>query len=255
MAVAEREKVTTLERGNIFFFYRPQEEKKEPESIVGGQRLYMVLSPENKERLRLTIIGGKKLTEESRTRQRFWGAVDLVCKSPNTVRDELSGEKYRTKTRKERPMPAAHPAGEGAYRLFRHGSHTHLAYALEPLEHPGDVQKELQIEPEGSYIIGIKNPKTPSIRVGWRPFQRAGLPRPFVETFHGRPFTEADPPGLLNQEGVEFVLITAAEDAEEELGLSLDPEEENVNRADILSKLKLDLERRPIEPLFAGKWE
>jgi hypothetical protein len=255
MAVIEKEKVITLESGNIFFYYRPGIEKKEQESVK-GQQFYMILSPRNNERFRLIVIGSKRLPEVERKRKRFWGFVDLVRKSSNSIRDELSGEKYPTKARGERHVSAARPAGEGVYRLLRHGGHTHFVYALEPPERSNEEQNELQIETEGSYIIGIKNPKTLSARgVGLRPTQQANFPRSLMEVFRGRRFAEADPPEFLNKEGAEFVLIAAAEDAEKELGITLDIEDEDVARADIYNELEIDLEKYSPLPLFEEKWE
>jgi hypothetical protein len=256
MAVTEKEKVETLERGNIYFFYRPRVEEEEPESLEDVQRFYLVLSPEEEERFRLVVIGSKRLPEAERKGQRFWGFIDLVRNSSNSIREELSGEKYRTKTRGERHVPAARPAGEGVYRLLRHGSHTHLVYALELPEQPGEVQEELRIEPEGSFVISIKNPETPSPRgAGLRPSHSATFPRHLMEVFHGRRFAAVDPPAFLDKEGAEFVLIAAAEDIEEELGITLDPEEESANRADIFTELKIDRGKQPLRPLFEGKWD
>ncbi|MDA8166023.1 MAG: hypothetical protein M0017_13445 [Desulfobacteraceae bacterium] len=218
MAVTEKERVKTWERGEHLLLL-PARVEERPESIKDIQRFYMVLSPGNRERFRLAVIGGKRLPEPGHKGQRFWGFVDLVRKSPASLRDELSGDQYRTKTRSERHVPAARPAGEGVYRLLRHGGHTHLVYALELPKEPGEVQEELRIEPEASYTISVKNPEAPSPRgVGLRPSERAELPKSLMEVFRGRRFAEADPPELLDREGADLVLIAAAEDLKEEMG-------------------------------------
>ena len=56
------------------------------------------------------------------------------------------------------------PAGEGVYVLTRTGKTMHLAYALELPEKPGPVQKQLNIEPEASFALSIKNPEKGSPR-------------------------------------------------------------------------------------------
>jgi hypothetical protein len=53
------------------------------------------------------------------------------------------------------------------------------------------------------------------------------------DRFRDRRFCEADSPDFLNYEGTEFVLISAAEDVSEELGIELHPEDESVISADI----------------------
>ena len=50
------------------------------------------------------------------------------------------------------------PAGEGVYALVLHGNHTHLAYVLELPPAPGEVQSEFNIQPEGRFVIAVKNP-------------------------------------------------------------------------------------------------
>lgn len=61
----------------------------------------------------------------------------------------------------------------------------------------------------------------------------------FVEVmrdrFGSRRFITADP-DLLDREGVEAMLIGAAHDAEEELGVDLDAESESIESAEIFGK-------------------
>lgn len=78
--------------------------------------------------------------------------------------EALGEDHYDTKTRGERVRPAARPAGEGVYVLARTGSKMHLAYALELPDKPGPVQKQLNIEPEASFALSIKNPEKGSPR-------------------------------------------------------------------------------------------
>jgi hypothetical protein len=97
--------------------------------------------------------------------ERFWGFVDIVGQRPEKVERELEETRYETTKRGERVRPEARPAGEGVYRIVRHGNHNHLIYALELPAEPGPVQNELNIEPEASYIFSVKNPEVSS-RVG-----------------------------------------------------------------------------------------
>jgi hypothetical protein len=256
MTVAEQEKVTTLEQGNIYFFYRPRVQEEEPESLEDIQRLYMILSPENQERFRLAVIGRKKLPAAGATGERYWGFIDLVRKSPDSIRDRLSSDKYTARTRGERHVPAARPVGEGVYQLLSHEDHTHLVYILELPREPGEAQEDLQIQPEGSYIISIKNPEAPSPGgVGLQPSQKADFPKYLQDRFKGRRFSEVNPPELLDREGAEFVMIAAAADFRDELGIALHGEDESASSADLFRELKLDRKKHPTGPLFQGKWE
>lgn len=66
---------------------------------------------------------------------------------------------YETKTRGERQVPAARPAGEGVYALLQRGRDLHLTYELELPERPGEVQEEFNIPQQGAYILSIANPE------------------------------------------------------------------------------------------------
>jgi hypothetical protein len=173
---------------------------------------------------------------------RLWGFVDMVRKSPKSIRDALSEDTYRTKTRGEREIPAARPAGEGVYRILMHGgNHTHLVYALELPKKPGEVQQALEIEPEMSYILNIANPERSKPQAaGLSEKRQAHFPKHLMERFRGRKFSEADPPEFLDKEGAEIVLIAASEDISEELGIELKTENESAASAEIFKDLRLD---------------
>ncbi len=247
----------SLERGNIYFFYQPKVEEDSPGGLSDIQRFYMILNPEEKERFRLTIIGNKKMPDPSRSgHKRFWGFVDTVRKSPDSLMSQLEGEIYRTKTRGERRLPPGRPAGEGVYRIIRHEDHTHLAYALELPEKPGKPQEQFNIEEEASYIISIKNPESGSPQAaGLAEERKAELPKYLQEKFRGRRFVEADPPEFLDKEGIEFILISASVNIEEELGVTLHPQNEDEHSADIFKTLRLDRSEHPVKPLLQGEWK
>ena len=247
--------VDLLERGDIFFIYRPRVQEESAESLEDVQRSYMVLSPKGKQRHRLIVLGQKRLPEIHDGGDRVWGYVDMVERDPRNVEEELGRQTYETKTRGERTRPEARPAGEGVYAIVRHDDHTHLAYELELPRKPGEVQEELEIEPEASYIISIKNPEAPSPPgVGLRGERKVDFPRRLQEQFRGRRFADVDPPEMLDYVGAEVLLIGADEDVSEELGIQLNPERESLNTAEIFTKLKMEKREHPIEPLTKGEW-
>jgi hypothetical protein len=234
---------SVLERGNIFFFYRPRvrpaDEESQPEGLDDIARSYIVLHPKGKELYRLIVVGRKRLPDISK-HEREWAFVEKVSRKPGEIEAELRREEYETKTRGERARPAARPCGEGVYALVRHDGHTHLAYVLELPGKPGPVQKVLEIGREASYIVAVKNPQAPSPpEAGLAPEAAATYPKSLEDKFHGRRFLPADPPKLLDYPGAQLLLIGASADIRAELGLELDPERETERTAEIFRDLNL----------------
>ena len=244
-----------LERGNIYFAYRPRVEQSAAGGIEDVQRFFMILSPHGRKQYRLIVIGRKRLPEIGVQHERNWGFVQKVGRRPEDVENELEAFDYSTKTRGERHLSPARPAGEGVYAIVRHGDHTHLAYALELPREPGPVQQELKIEPQASYILTVKNSEEPSPPdVGLEEEQQPQFPVDLTARFRKRRFAPADPPDFLDREGTEIILIGADEDVRGELGISLDPEHETMDTAEIFRDLHMERSKHPLEPLFQGKW-
>lgn len=247
--------VETLERGNIYFFYRPRVGEHSPEEPTDVQRLYLVQSVYGRPLYRLSVVGRKVLPEPGE-QTRSWGFVDMVRSDAREISEVLRGERYQTKTRGGRERPAARPAGEGVYQFVRHNDHTHLVYALELPDQLGEVQEAFHIHEEASYIAGVKNPEAPAPRAAGRGRERkADYPKSLREAFRGRRFAEVDPPQLLDYEGAEFLLIGAAEDVTEELGIELHPQDESEATAEVFSDLRIQKSKHPIKPLLEGEWE
>jgi len=259
MAADQVDDATTLERGHIFFFYRPRvhppDEEWVPTSVEDINRTYIVLRRGARKLYRLIVIGRKRLPDVGR-HEREWGFVDLVSPNPDDIQTVIEGSDYETKTRGERVLPAARPAGEGVYALVRHDNHTHLAYTLEIPKRAGAVQRELHIEPEASYIVTVKNPQTPTPPgVGLPAETAADYPASLQSMFHGRRFLPADPPELLDYPGAQLILIGTSTDVHAELGIELNPQHEDERNAAIFRDLHLNRSEFPLEPLFRGKWE
>lgn len=250
-----KEKVATLEKGNIYFFYRPKIDVGE--DISGSddmQNFYFVLSPESDNNYRLVIIGKENLPNFSKN-EKSWGFIKNSSTSKKQIREELESYSYETKTRGVRETPSARPCGEGVYRIVRHGNHTHFIYALELPEKPDKVQKELNIREQGNYIISVKNPdKGQPANAGLSKDQKADFPKKLKELFEDKRFVPIDPPKFLNYDFAELMFIGVDKDVKKELGIDLNPEEESENKADIFKDLKIDKKEHPAEPLFEGEW-
>jgi len=244
-----------LERGNIYFVYRPKVEHTSATGLEDVQRFFVILSPFGKARYRLLVIGRKKLPAITH-QERNWAFVQKVASKPEDIEDELDQLTYSTATRGERHLSPARPAGEGVYAIARHEDHTHLAFALELPERPGEVQEALSIPPEASYIITVKNPEVDApAGAGLTEEDRADLPERLRERFHGRRFIPVDPPDFLDREGAELVLIGADEDVFDELGVRLNPQHETIETAELFNDLRMERTAHPLKPLFEGRWQ
>ena len=248
--------MSVLEQGHIYFFYRPRVETHEPESVEEIQRLYMILHPRGQDKYRMLVIGRKKLPDASEAgKQKYWGFVDRVVSDPKQLEQQtLKEQHYDTATRGERTQPAARPAGEGVYAIVEHDEHAHLAYVLELPQRLGPVQEATNIEEEASYIMAIKNPEASSPPgVGLDASQESHYPKSLQEKFDGKRFIPPNPQ-LLDYEGTELLLISAAEDIQAELGVELDVEHESGRSAAIFKDLRMEKGAHPLEPLFTGDW-
>ena len=225
-AVTGPSEADTLERGDIHFFYRPRVGENDPQGLEDVQRFFVILKPEGRPRYRLATIGRKRLPEpDDPGQRRFWGFVAMVREGPLAIHRVLDEKTYQTRTRGERWQPASRPAGEGTYRIARHGDHTHLAYELEFPRQPGEIQHDLGIRRRATHIITIKNPEAGSPPwAGLREEDQPRLPRRLQEKFRGRCYAPLDPPDFLDYEGTEFILIAVSKDGDEERRINLDAE-------------------------------
>lgn len=243
-----------LETGNIYFLYRPRIQEEQPEGMEDIQRFYVVLKPEGGKNYRLMVLGRKRMPEIG-GHERNWGFVNRVTGSAKEIEQELGPAAYETKTRGKRELPAARPAGEGVYAFVQKGRSMHLAYALELPEKPREAQEELNIAPEGSLVLSVKNPEKGSPRAaGLKEEQKADYPKSLQREFGGRRFAPTDP-RLLDYEGAEFIMIGAREDVTEDLAVELRPEDESEGSADVFRQLHLKKSQHPVEPLFSGHWQ
>jgi hypothetical protein len=206
-----------LERGRVYFFYRPRVQLEEARGLDEVQRFQLVLSPDDRPVWRLLTIGRKRLPEIDDGGERFWGWVDLVAEAPEAIAGELDRQVYGTKTRGVRVQAEARPAGQGRYAIASHEEHTHLAYVLELPHDRGPVQEDLRIEPRADYIVVQLE------------HQAAGARR-FVQLF----------PDALDHGGAELVLIGATREPERDLGIELAPDDEAATEAALFTDLGIE---------------
>lgn len=217
---------------------------------------------------RYIVMGRKSLPDAAKgTSRPYWGFVELVTTNPEDLKKMLSQEEYETKTRGHRVNPAARPVGEGRYSIVRHhrGSNrqatTHLAYKLElpgPHKKHHDPQDAMNIEPQASFVIQVKNPKqaTPApAQAGNK--RRAVLPAHLLGEMGPRRFVPLDPPDLLNYEGVELLLISARDELlDAEVDAELETSDSLTEDAPDLMELVVSEKEHEklIRPLLEGVW-
>jgi hypothetical protein len=67
-----------VEKGDIFFAYRPRTGEDKAKGLEDVQRFFMVLKPEGQNLVRLAVLGRKRLPQ-AKEHERIWGFVDTVA--------------------------------------------------------------------------------------------------------------------------------------------------------------------------------
>ncbi|KAF6825659.1 hypothetical protein CPLU01_10159 [Colletotrichum plurivorum] len=161
-----------LEKGIIYFFIRARvNTEDQPEEVDDIARTHIILrplAPDSKlgdgpigdaGNTRLLALPKKVLPESGR--DRFMAFVEKSGASFAELKEGfLSGADNQTKAGTSH-SPAATPVGEGVYVVTSTGRETHLAYMLTLPSTPGEVQDDLGIKEQGSFILSTKNPKFP----------------------------------------------------------------------------------------------
>lgn len=237
-----------LEEGEIFFLYRPTMDVTHPHDLSEVQHLYVVLRPRGGGRLRLLVIGKKRLPT-GRGNDRNWGFVEAIVASGAEIEADLREETHETKTSGLRTQGAVRPAGEGAYALAKVGSEVHLCYALALPETPGPVQEALGIAHEGALGVSVKNPDARSGNTGMLERHTPDYSAEEQALFGGNRWAPGDP-RLLDHRGAEFLLIAVHDDGN--ASEAQVPAEED--KAHSFTQLRMARTRHPVAPLFTGEW-
>src|SRR5215203_1320189 len=261
MYMSEKVDVKILEQGDIFFFFRPKVSAKNIKSIEDVRRFYMVLSPEEEQKIiddtnnkdtspnekkiyRLFIIGKKSLPEirktEARSSERFWAQVGGIFYDSKNLVEDLTADEYRK-------GDAARPVGEGKYAIIKHQNHAELAFILEMPQEIGEAQKELGIQKEASYIITVINPYKP-VSEGYTTAEaeRPKYPKDvqnYLTKTEGKFIPLSQNLTLINYQNAQIILIGAREG------------KDNLFSSDIFTKLKIRKEQVPIKPIIEGKFQ
>ncbi|MEQ6890262.1 DUF2795 domain-containing protein [Halomonas sp. CS7] len=235
-----------VEKGDIYFFYRPRVDVDRVQSLDDVQRLYLILVPDAADTARLLLVGKKRMPEILEGTQastaREWAMVDMTG-SPEAVGEALAPLEYETKTRGEQAQGEAIPVGEGRYAIVAGDGDSRLAYRLTRPQTPGRAQEELGILPEASYVISVRNP---AIDVPGFPDARPDYPEPLREKFADKRWIDIDDSRLLDYANAQLLLIGAHDDlSEEDVSIT--------GTAALFKTLGLNRREWPTEALQAGK--
>lgn len=198
-----------LEKGIIYFFTRGRVGVEDPDSPKDLQRSYFVLRPlppggkitdgtvQDVSNNRLIALP-KKVWPKS-GRDRFMSFVEKAGTSMITLKDEFfQGSEYSTKTVGTRHTPAVTPIGEGVYAISSTGSGrttTHLSYMLTVPQEIGDVQEDVGLSDQGSWVLSTKNPESSSPANASLP-QGPDYPKEIMEEFGSRGWLPTRPDHL-----------------------------------------------------------
>lgn len=272
VAVDERrkdseQKMPILEKGTIYFFFKPKVDLEKIDSAVDAQRSYIIMKP---------LPTGAKLGKDADLRDsptrfielpkkqlpspgdKFMAFVASPDSAPSDFKDRLGGAQYSTATAGERVQPAARPMGEGVYCLVSIQNATHLVYMLTLPKEPGEVQKEFGIDGnQGSFVLSTKNPQSKS---GSNQLPaNADFPEDVQAGFGQRswlPTTVAH----LDHENAAFLMIgeqdEKAEQLDEEIKHALstieDEDARRVSLKKVFAELGLSADEHEAKPLTEG---
>lgn len=237
-----------LEHGDLHVLYRPAVDEDDPSGPVDVADLHLVLVPSDGSTLRLLTIGRKRLPDPSDRQDRFWGYVAAVTEDRQAMAGILGPSEYDTETRGRRRRPGCRPVAVGAYDLRRRGRDTRLVVVFDRPDDRAEVQRDLNVPSEATYVVSVKNPEAGSPPdAGLGDERRAELPDELQDRFGDRRWTAVDPPGFLDHEGVEVLFIGADPEAEGSW-------EEDQELPDPYEQLRLDRGQHPEEPLLEGAW-
>ena len=159
-----------LEKGIIYFFFRGRVGVDSPSDVNDLARSYIVLRPlPHGAKLGDGPIGDagnnrllalpKKVLPKS-PRDRFMTFVEKANSSMEDIKNTvLKSSDYATQTAGTRHTPAATPIGEGVYAITTTGRESHLAYILTIPSEPSEVQLDIGLGKQGSFVTSTKNPK------------------------------------------------------------------------------------------------
>lgn len=181
----EREDVVPsniLEKGIIYFFFRPRVNVDDPNGMSEIARSFFVLRPtplgaefngeqgslDKDASCRLIMLPKKKFPVSHVEKDMAF--VEKAGKSMKDLQETfIASTTYQTKTLGERTTHEARPYAEGVYAITSTKRTSHLAYIITLPKELGEVQTSFGLHERGSWIVQSKNPKFPGPPIGQLP--------------------------------------------------------------------------------------
>ena len=235
-----------LEKGIIYFFFRGRVGIENPGKTDEVARSYIVLRPipdgsalkegpiGDSESLRLLALPKKVLPVSPK--DRFMTFVEKAKTTIDSIKEQLSASDYSTKTAGVRHTPSADPIGEGVYAITQTGRETHLAYILTLPVELNDVQKDIGLGSQGSFLTSAKNPQSAAPANASLP-QGAEYPQEIQDEFGTRGWMPLKPE-LLDYDNTQFLLIGHRDDALEKATKAQDEDEQNDKKVTPLEEME-----------------
>lgn len=206
-----------LEKGVVYFFTRNRVSVDEAESVGDLQRTFFVLRPiphgaklgdgaiQDLKNNRLFALP-KKVFPKSHN-DRFMAFVEKANTTIQDLKDDFfKGTEYNTKTQGTRQTDPVTPVAEGVYLITRtEDATTHLVYSTTIPAEIGEVQEDLGIKSQGSFIISVKNPERSGPASASLP-QKPGFSQEIIQEFRGLAWSEVKPK-YLDHEYCQILLI------------------------------------------------
>ncbi|KAJ5197967.1 uncharacterized protein N7498_007084 [Penicillium cinerascens] len=163
-----------LEKGIIYFFFRPRVNVDDPHGVGDVARSFFVLRPtplgaeldqnqgpiDKGARCRLLMLPKKKFP--TTPQERDMGFVEKAGQTMKDLQENfVAARTYETATRGERTIEEARPYAEGVYAITSTKRTSHLAYVLTIPAQLGEIQENFGLRHRGSWIVSAKNPKFP----------------------------------------------------------------------------------------------
>lgn len=243
-----------IERGDIFFFYRPRAFVEHVRGLSDVQRLYIILSPKCGPH-RLIALGQPQLPEKSPD-DAAWGIVMQVAENQEVVRNALEAGTAAGKLSGHGGVEAgpARPAGEGRYEISTKNGESTLAYALELPEALGPVQAQLRIQRKGGFRVESKTPLLAYPPGFLDPQERRPFPVDALEKLGEPNWHKMSKPDLLNHRGIPILFHSVEEQPLEEITRRVDPEKTTWEDADLFRELGETRRHGDTRPLVSGEW-
>ncbi|KAF1848312.1 uncharacterized protein K460DRAFT_353308 [Cucurbitaria berberidis CBS 394.84] len=193
-----------LEKGVIYFFTRNRVGIEDADSVSDLQRSFFVLRPmptgaklgdgalADHKNNRLFALPKKAFPKSHN--DRFMAFVEKANTTVRDLKDSFfAANEYETKTKGTRRTEPITPIAEGVYAITRtEDATTHLVYSTTIPTELGEVQEDLGIKPQGSFIISVKNPERSGPAAVQLP-QKPDFPKRIIEEFRNLAWSAVKP--------------------------------------------------------------